>query len=174
MNNCKEIGVVNATELPVLDYASQADYFLAIADVVAPNQDEMVQTVALVPSEAVVPQGSNVNQFPLEANNSTLTVPAGQVVPAYIQPSGTTNSVMIADSASHCDFLVVSVEENIANGLAMCQSTGVLTFPQGHNYKVIGGQYYLSSTPGQVTTSASETGKKLFKAISRTQLLINM
>lgn len=173
MNTCNEIGITNAEDLNVVDYASQVDYFLGIGAMVNKHTDEMVQTAMLVPSEAVVPTGNNANQFTLEANNTTLSVPEGQVVPAYLQPGATINAVLMADSANHCDFLVIGVED-IANGLALCQSTGVLNFPAGHNYKVIGAQYYLSSTPGQVTTSASETGKKLFKVVSRTQLLINM
>lgn len=173
MNTCKEIGVVNSQDIPVLEYASQTDYFLTIGNVVSKNGGEMVDTIALVPTEAVVPQGSNANQFPLETNNTTLKVPEGQVVPAYVQ-AGATNAVLVADSAAHCDFLVISAEQNMANAIAMCQSTGVVQFPAGHAYKTVGIQYYLSSTPGQVTTDASQTGRKLFKVISRTQLLINM
>lgn len=169
MNNCNEIGVVNVEEIPVLEYASQADYFMGIAAVTSQQSGEVVQSAVLIPSEAVVPQGNSANQFPLEMNN-TLVVPTGQVVPAYVQQGSIPNTVLIADSSAHCDFLIVAID----NGVGICQSTGVLNFPMGHEYKVIGAQYYLSSTPGKVTTNASETGRKLFKAISRTQLLINM
>lgn len=170
MNNCNEIGIVNVEEIPVLEYASQADYLLGIASVVSKPDDAVVPSAVLIPAEAVVPQGNSANQFPLEMNNSTLTVPKGQVVPAYVKQGSIPEMVIVADSATHCDFLVVSVE----NGVGICQSTGVINFPMGHEYSVIGAQYYLSTTPGKVTTNASETGKKLFKAISRTQLLINM
>lgn len=170
MNTCHEIGVVNSNEIPVFEYASQVDYFMGIANMVNKHTEEMVQTAVLVPGGAVVPQGDNANQFPLEANNTTLSVPDGQVVPGYVSAGGATNSVMVADSTQHCDFLIVRV----VNGVATCQSTGIIRFPQGHQYQVVGAQYYLSSTPGQVTTDATQTGKKLFKVISRTQLLINM
>lgn len=170
MNTCKEIGIVNSDELPVLEYASQVDYFIGVANVVSEHTDEMVETITLVPSETVVPQGNGANQFPLEANNTALSVPTGQVVPAYVQPGTIPNVVAPANSASNCDFLVLSVD----NGLAMCQSTGIVNFPAGHEYKVIGAQYYLSSTAGQVTTDATQTGRKLFKVLSRTQLMINM
>ena len=170
MNTCKEIGIVNADELNVFEYASQVDYFLGVANVVSEHTDEMVETIVLVPSESVVPQGNSANQFPLEVNNASLSVPTGQVVPAYVQPGSIPNMVAPATSANNCDFLVLSVE----NGLATCQNTGIINFPNGHNYQVIGAQYYLSNTPGQVTTDATQTGRKLFKVVSRTQLMVNM
>ena len=169
-NTCREIGIVNGDELPVLEYASQLDYFIGIANIVVPQTQEMQESIVIVPSEAVVPQGNSANEFRLEANNPSLSVPTGQVVPAYVQPGSIPNMVAPATSANNCDFLVLSVE----NGLATCQNTGIINFPNGHKYQVIGAQYYLSNAIGQVTTDASQTGKKLFKVISRTQLMINM
>lgn len=170
INSCEQIGIQDATELNIMPFASAPDYFLAVDNVIDKQSGDIVPEIMLVQGQAVMPNGSSVNQFPLEANNPTLTVPEGQVVPAYVQAAQTNNAVLMADSAEHADFLVVSVEA----GLATCQSTGVIFFPQGHQYTVTGAQYYLSSTPGQVTTNSAETGRKLFKVISRTQLLINM
>lgn len=170
MKPCEQIGVQDASELAILPFTTAPDYFLVIDNVIDKQSGDIVPEIKLAQGQAVMPNGSSVNQFALEANNTTLTVPEGQVVPAYVQPAPVNNAVLIADSAEHADFLVVNVEA----GIATCQSTGVIFFPQGHEYKVIGAQYYLSSTAGQVTTDSTETGRKLFKVISPTQLLINI
>lgn len=171
MKSCNEIGIQDVTELDIDNLANLPDYLLGLRDVVDEHSGDMVTIATRVPTERLVPNGNNDNVFILETNNPDLTVPEGQVVPAYVIPGTVSNTVSPANSAAHTFFLMLGAE----SGLARCQNTGVAFFPNGHAYsKTIGVQYYLSSAAGHVTTDSTQTGKKLFIPLDGYQLLINM
>lgn len=171
MNNniCEQIGIQFANELPVDTLDSTVDYFLGLRTVVD-KDGQVVDQPVLVNGQSVIPNGKNANSFVLETNNTSLTVPEGQVVPCYLQNTGTELMIMPADVNHPADFLVYQIEGN----LARCQRNGVIVMGQPHAYTVYGAQYYLASESGQVTTSSEQTNQKLFKPVSNNQLMVNM
>lgn len=145
------------------------DYFFGIRSVVD-KDGQVVDQPVLVDGQSVIPNGTNANSFVLETNNPQLSVSAGQVLPCYLQNTGTTVMMMPADGTHPADFLVYQIEGN----LARCQRSGVIVMGQPHEYTVYAAQYYLATASGQVTTSASQTGQKLFKPVSNNQLMVTM
>lgn len=169
MNQCNQIGIQDVSELEVLGSTNNPDYVLGVQQILDDNSGNILNTMVKVPYAKIVPTGTNVNMFAIEANNPNLNVPEGQLVPAFVLNTGASNVVTQAGATHPADFLVVAVGES---GLAFCQSTGVVTIPSGTDY-IIGAQYYLA-TDGGVTTSSTQTGQKLFKPVSKYQLLINL
>lgn len=168
-NTCNTIGIQFANELPVDNLSSTVDYFFGIRSVVD-KDGQVVDQPVLVDGQSVIPNGTNANSFVLETNNPQLSVPEGQVLPCYLQNTGTTVMMMPADGTHPADFLVYQIDGN----LARCQRSGVIVMGQPHEYKVYAAQYYLATASGQVTTSASQTGQKLFKPVSNNQLMVTM
>lgn len=167
MNTCNAIGIQDVSELPVDTFTSVPDYFMGIREVIDEQSGNVLSMPVRVPGNAVLPNGTNANVFPLDTNNSALTVPEGQVLACYLQNAGYVNRILPADNDHPADFLVLGVNEA---GVAQCQSTGVAFIPTGHEYDIIAAQYYQNN--GVISTQSG--GQKLFKPISKYELLINL
>lgn len=165
---CEDIEVKDVSELPIDRFGKIPDYFFTIKTAIDETDGSTKYTPMLTPGDAIFPDGTLANLYPFETNNDSLSVPAGQVLPCYIENTGIKNVIYPADENHPADFLVTEIQA----GRAYCQFTGWVRIPSGHNY-IIGIPYYRSSTEGQVTTDASETGQFLFKAIDRYTLKAN-
>lgn len=169
MNNCKQIGVQQVSELPIDNLESTPDYFIAIREFVNDQTGQVDEAFTRVPGQRLLPSGNLDNVFGLEANNDSLAIPENQVLPVYVANEATQNVVYPAGANHPAMFLAFGT---YGVGQILGQSTGVLNITAGTDY-IVGAQYYLASDGG-VTTSASQTGQKLFIPISKTKLLINM
>lgn len=170
METCKQINIQEVGDVSITNTLNEADYVLGTKNILERESGNVLSIPVRIPTGMLVPTGNNNNIFAIEANNEELSVPATQVLPAYLLNTGTAVRVVPADATHPADFLVLKVEA----GMAYCQSTGVATIMGGHEYQVIGAEYYQSKDAGQVTTSSAETGRKLFKPVSKYQLLINL
>lgn len=128
-----------------------------------------------LPMRRLTPGGTlQSNTHSVAGNGYSGTVPAGQVIPAFVTPSGG-NPITLAsaEDATHlADFLVLSKDDNIA-GNYIVQNSGFYVFPEGHGYAV-GLQYYLSNTTGQVSTTPGTKSQKLFRVIDAVTISINI
>lgn len=173
-NDCnKSCGFVTEVqelaELPIDNLPTPVDYFLTERAVLDESTGKVLHTITRLAGNKVIPNGNLANTFTLDSNNPDLTIPEGQVVPCYVRNNGATNTVYVAGSNNPAVFLAVGTYGD----LLLCQSSGVVNILGGHNY-IIGVDYYTSSTAGQVTTNATETGQYLFTPVSDTQLVLNI
>lgn len=166
---CEQMEVQELAELPVDDFVGLPDYFLVERAILDDNTGKVLHTITRLPANRVIPNGNNANLFTLDPNNTTLNIQPGQVLPAYVQNEGTMNVVYPADANHKAQFLVVGTY----GALILCQGSGVVNLLEGHEY-IIGATYYTSSTAGEVTTSASQTGQAVFVPLSSTKLLIKL
>lgn len=165
-NACtKNVAVMNINDLPIDNLESIPDFYLAIRTYPDQETGDVVSTFTRVPGTKVTPTGNLDNVFSLQGGEQMVTIPDNQVVPAYVQNNGGINQTLPA-SGNNAMFLLIGTYGN----MYLCQNTGVINMVNGHNY-IVGQQYYLSTTAGQVSTSGTQ---KLFIPISQTKLLINM
>lgn len=164
----KPYTITHVSELDVDNLATPVDYFLGVRTVLDPALGVKVATPVRVPGARVMPTGSLANVVAIEANNTAVSVPEGQVRAGYIdvQPGG--NIVRYAGKGHKAMFLMVS---EYGEGKVLIQTTGFLTIPEGHRY--IPGQQYYVDADGQPTTNSATTGQKLFMPINDTVLSIN-
>lgn len=155
-------------ELPVDTLASLPDYFLAERDVKDEATGNIVRSIVRVPTAKLFPHANMDNVFALEMNNTAMTVPEGQVRAVYVRNAGNAYVLDYAD-ATHRPFVLAIGRLN--DELMLCQNSGVVNIPEGHDY-VIGQQYYVGENGEPVTSSAS--GYKLFTPINGTQLAIEL
>ena len=155
-------------ELPVDTLASLPDYFLAERDVKDKATGNIVRSIVRVPSGKIFPHANMDNVFALEMNNTAMTVPEKQVRAVYIRNAGNTY-VMDYASAQHKPFVLAIGAIN--EELMLCQNSGIVNIPEGHNYN-IGQQYYVGDNGEPVTNNAS--GYKLFIPLNSTQLAVNL
>lgn len=155
-------------ELPVDTLASLPDYFLAERDVLDEATGNTVRSIVRVPAGKLFPHANMDNVFALEMNNTAMTVPEKQVRAVYIRNAGNAYVMDYAD-ATHRPFVLAL--NRINDDLMLCQSSGVVNIPEGHDY-IIGQQYYVGENGEPVTSNAS--GYKLFTPLSNTQLAINL
>lgn len=169
MKECnKPYTITHVADLDIDDLATIPDYFLGIRAVESPSDGNTVYTPVRVPGARVMPTGNLANVTALDTNNAALEVPDKQVLAGYydVQPGG--NVMKLADSSHAASFLMIG---NYTNGKMLVQTTGFLTFPQGHNY-IVEQQYYLGED-GQPVTDNTVTGQKLFKPLDEYTLNIN-
>lgn len=169
MNNCnKPYTITHVADLDIDDLATIPDYFLGVRAVESPSDGNTIYTPVRIPGARVMPTANLANVVAIDANNPSLVIPDGQVVGGYIdaQPGG--NIVKQADVNHPATFLIV---DNYTNGKVLIQSTGFLTFPQGHSY-IIPTQYYVGED-GFPTTDATITGQKLFMPLDDSTLMVN-
>lgn len=166
---CNQIEVQELAELPIDNLASIPDYFLVERVVLDESTGKALHSITRLAGNKVIPNGNLANTFTLDSNNPDLTIPEGQVVPCYVRNNGATNTVYTASNTNPAVFLAVGTYGD----LLLCQSSGVVNILGGHNY-IIGVDYFTSSTPGQVTTDATQTGQYLFTPVSQTQLVLNI
>lgn len=165
----EEIGVVDLQALPIDNLESLPDEILAIREIVEQDGSGNVSHVFVrVPATKLFPSAANANLFTLETNNPMLTVEEAQPLPAYVSNEGNQLVVMPAKGNRKAQFMVIAVED----GIALCQSNGVLNTLGGNRYNA-GSKYYLA-TEGGVTTDPSQTGQVLFTCLGKTKLLINI
>ena len=169
MKECnKPYTITHIADLDIDDLATTPDYFLGIRAVESPTDGNTIYTPVRVPGARVMPTGNLANVTALTSNNTALEVPEKQVLAGYYdaQPGG--NVMKLADSTHPAMFLMIG---NYTNGKILVQTTGFLTFPQGHMYIPLQ-QYYLGNN-GQPVTDSSITGQKLFFVLDDYTLNIN-
>lgn len=166
---CETMEVQQLADLPIDNLESVPDYFLTERTVIDQSTGELLHSITRTPGNRVLPNGNLDNVFTLDANNADLVIPEGQVVPCYIQNTGTSNAVYKAGKGHQAQFFAIGTYGD----LLLCQACGVINVLAGTQY-LVGVPYYLSNTDGEVTTSPNETGQYLFTAISPTKLLLNI
>ena len=169
MKECnKPYTITHIADLDIDDLATIPDYFLGIRAVESPTDGNTIYTPVRVPGARVMPTGNLANVTAITTNNTALEIPENQVLAGYIdvQPGG--NVMKLADENHPADFLMIG---NYTNGKMLIQTTGFLTFPQGHQYIKLQ-QYYLGDN-GEPVTDATITGQKLFKPLDEYTLSVN-
>lgn len=169
MKECnKPYTITHVADLDIDDLATVPDYFLGIRAVESPTDGNTIYTPVRVPGARVMPTGNLANVAAMASNNPALEIPEKQVLAGYYdaQPGG--NVMRLADSTHSAMFLMIG---NYANEKILIQTTGFLTFPQGHQYIPLQ-QYYLGED-GQPVTDSSITGQKLFIPLDDYTLNIN-
>ena len=169
MKECnKPYTITHVADLDIDDLATVPDYFLGIRAVESPTDGNTIYTPVRVPGARVMPTGNLANVTAMASNNPALEIPEKQVLAGYYdtQPGG--NVMRLADSTHPAMFLMIG---NYANEKILIQTTGFLTFPQGHQYIPLQ-QYYLGED-GQPVTDSSITGQKLFIPLDDYTLNIN-
>lgn len=162
---CTDIEVQELSELPVDNLDTLPDFVLTERTVLDESTGKVLHALTRTPTNTLIPNGNYANCFTLDGNNPDLVITPNQPLPAYIQNNGATNVVYAADANHKADFLVVGT----VGDLLLCQNCGVVNTLGGNTY-IAGATYYLSSTAGEVTTDASQTGQALFKVFSSTKL----
>lgn len=169
MKECnKPYTITHIADLDIDDLATIPDYFIGVRAVESLTDGNTIYTPVRIPGARVMPTGNLANVTALASNNPTLEIPENQVLAGYYnaQPGG--NIMTLADATHPAMFLMVG---NYANGKILVQTTGFLTFPQGHQYIPLQ-QYYLGDN-GQPVTDSSITGQKLFIPLDEYTLNIN-
>lgn len=166
---CSEIEVQELAELPIDNLASLPEFILTERTVLDESTGKVLHTLTRTPTQTLIPNGNLANKFTLDPNNPSLNVQANQPLPAYVSNEGTMNVILPADANHPAHFFVTGM----VGDLAECQADGVIYTLEGNEY-IPGATYYLSNTPGEVTTDATQTGQKLFYCLSNTKLLIEL
>lgn len=164
----KPYTITHVADLDIDDLATIPDYFLGIRAVESPTDGNTIYTPVRVPGARVMPTGNLANVTAMTTNNTALEVPENQVLAGYYdaQPGG--NVMKLADNAHRAMFIMIG---NYTNGKILIQTTGFLTFPQGHQYIPLQ-QYYLGEN-GEPVTDQDITGQKLFYVLDDNTLNIN-
>lgn len=166
---CTKIEVAEICELPIDNLASLPDYILTERAIIDESTGKVMHTITRTPTATLIPNGNNANLFTLDGNNPTIEPIEGQPIPAYVQNEGSRNVVFPADATHPAHFFIVGK----LGDLLLCQASGVINTLGGNSY-IPGATYYRSSTAGEVTTNASQTGQKLFYVASNTKLIIEL
>lgn len=165
MNCNKPVKVEYIGDMPIDNLESLPDYILAERDVEDPSDGNVIRSMVRVPAKKLFPQGNMDNLFSIEANNEAIVVPENEVRACRITAIQGVATVEYADATHPAQFFALGEQ----GGMLICQNTGVINIPNGHDY-VLSAQYYTSADGVPVTDPAS--GDKLFIPISRTKLLI--
>lgn len=169
MNNCnKPYTITHVADLDIDDLATIPDYFLGIRAVESPSDGNTIYTPVRVPGARVMPTGNLANVTALDTNNPDLVVPEKQVRAGYMDPQPGGNIMKLSDANHRAMFLMIG---NYTNGKMLIQTTGFLTFPNGHGY-IVPTQYYADEN-GLPTTDATITGQKLFMPLDDHVLNVN-
>lgn len=170
MKECnKPYTITSVADLDIDDLATTPDYFLGIRAVESPTDGNTIYTPVRVPGARVMPTGNLANVIAMTSNNPSLEIPEKQALAGYYdaQPGG--NIMKLADSTHAAQFLMLG---NYTNGKILIQTTGFLTFPQGHNYIPLV-DYWLGEN-GQPVTDSSITGQHLFVPLDDHTLSIDL
>lgn len=166
-NPCNNIEVEELGQLPIDTLDSTPDYFLTERAVLDESTGKVLHSLTRTPGDKVLGSGDLANKFLLDGNNPTIEPVEGQPIPAYVANEGVKNVVYPANANHHARFFVVGK----LGDYLVCQNSGVIQTLGGNQY-IPGADYYLSSTPGEVTTNSGETGQLLFNVLSNTKLAI--
>lgn len=155
--------------VPLDTLATLPDYILAERDVEDVTTGNIARTFVRVPAQKLFPNGNYANVAAIQANNTAIDVPEGQVRAGYVANEGSANIVKYADENHAPIFLMLG----FSTDLLLVQSTGIVNILEGHDY-IVGAQYYAAADgTGEPVTDAT-SGQKLFIPISSTQLAINL
>ena len=140
------------------------EYLLGERDVEDELSGDTIRSLVRIPTNKILPDGDR-NVFSLPASD-TVVIPENQVRGGifYNNEAVYNNS----DIEGNAMFIMIG---NVGDKV-LAQRTGVVTFPNGHEY-IVGQQYYASDDDGEPTTN-SYSNLRLFVPISSTQLLVNM
>lgn len=163
----KNVEVQYLGELPIDTLEAIPDFILAERDIEDGATGNIVRSITRVPGAKLFPNTNMDNVFALEPNNEAIEVPENQVRACFVQNQGVVNMMQYADSTHPAVFLAVG---EIAD-MVLCQCSGVVNLPMGHNY-IIGMQYYVGAN-GEPTTDPT-SGQKLFVPVSNTKLVVNL
>lgn len=166
---CNQMEVQELAELPIDNLETVPDYFLTERTVLDETTGKVLHSITRTPGNRVVPTGNLQNVFTLDPGIDGWNVDTSLPVPAYVQNNGSNNQVLQAGSGHRAQFMVIGQ----LGDLLLCQSIGVLSILEGHQF-IPGAKYYTSNVQGQVTTDASQTGQYLFTVVSDTKLLLNV
>ena len=128
-----------------------------------------------LPLDRVTPGGTfQTNTYSLTGNGAVITVPDKQVVPAFV---GSTLPHLLtqADASAavtKARVLILGVDPNDSTRYIV-QASGFYSFPVNHAY-IIGYQYYLSDTTGQVSTTPGTINQPLFYVVDQKTIQINL
>lgn len=169
MKECnKPYTITHVADLDIDDLATVPDYFLGVREVESPNDGNTIYTPVRIPGARVMPTGNLANITAIATNNTALEIPENQILGGYLdaQPGGN----VMKPAGEHHPAMFIMVK-NYANGKMLIQTTGFLTFPNGHRYIPLQ-QYYLGED-GQPVTDSTITGQKLFFPLDDYTLNIN-
>lgn len=166
--NCNQpIETTYLGDLPIDTLDALPDFFIVERDIYDETTGNTTRTLTRVPSKKILPNGNFDNIAFIEANNTAIEVPEGQVRGGYIKNEGSRMVMHFADLDTAPDFLILGKRA----GLIMIQNTGFLHILGGHDYII--GQDYYQGRNGEPTTD-NTSGKKLFKPLSRTILAVKL
>ena len=170
MNDCTTpIKTEYIGDVPLDVLADLPDYFLAERDVEDVTTGNIARTLVRVPAQKLFPQGNYANVAAIQANNTSIDIPEGQVRAGYVANEGSANIAKYADATHAPIFLMLG----FSTDLLLVQSTGIVNILEGHDY-IVGAQYYNSTDGSGEPTTDATSGQKLFIPISSTQLAINL
>lgn len=155
--------------VPLDTLATLPDYILAERDVEDVTTGNIARTFVRVPAQKLFPNGNYANVAAIQANNTAIDVPEGQVRAGYVANEGSANIVKYADENHAPIFLMLG----FSTDLLLVQSTGIVNILEGHDY-IVGAQYYASADGTGEPVTDPTSGQKLFIPISSTQLAINI
>lgn len=165
--NCNQnIKTEYIANVPIDSLASLPDFILAERDVEDVTTGNIARTFVRVPAQKLFPQGNWANIAPIQANNTAITIPDGEVRAGYVGGDGVTR---YADENHAPTFLMVG----FMTDLLLTQCAGTIVIPEGHPY-VIGAQYYAAADGSGEPVTDPTSGQKLFTVASNTQLNINL
>lgn len=155
--------------VPLDTLATLPDYILAERDVEDVTTGNIARTFVRVPAQKLFPNGNYANVAAIQANNTAIDVPEGQVRAGYVANEGSANIVKYADENHAPIFLMLG----FSTDLLLVQSTGIVNILEGHDY-IVGAQYYAAADGTGEPVTDPTSGQKLFIPISSTQLAINI
>jgi hypothetical protein len=156
-------------DVPIDSLATLPDFMLAERDVEDVTTGNIVRTLVRVPSQKLFPQGNYANVAAIQANNTSIIIPDGEVRAGYVSNQGSVAMAKYADNDHAPMFLMLG----FSTDLLLVQNTGIVNILEGHPY-IIGTQYYVSMDGTGEPVTDPTSGKKLFVPISSTQLAINL
>jgi len=152
--------------VPIDNLADLPDFILAERDVEDPTTGNIARTFVRVPAEKLFPNGNYANVAAIQANNTAINIPEGEVRAGYVGGDGVTR---YADADHAPMFLMIG----FLTDLLLTQHDGTVNIPTGHSY-ILGAQYYAAADGSGEPVTDATSGQKLFQVISGTQLNVNI
>lgn len=167
--NHKDIKTQYIGDVQIDMLSTLPEFLLGERDVEDELSGDTVRSLVRVPTSRIVADDGNTFQIDL-GNNEDINVPAGQVRAGFLYYDGDYVSVQYGYSefVPCAQFLIIKQEGKIIT----CQRSGVVKFPEGHEYTP-GMQYFLDgANDGVPSTDAGVY--TLFVPINGNELLIDM
>ena len=154
-------------DLPIDTLESLPDYFITERDVLDELTGNTVRSLIRTPAAKLFPTANMDNVYALEPNNDAIVIPENQVRACYVVDTGSAVVMRFTDNTHPAMFLAIGH----VSDLILCQNSGVINIPEGHDY-IVGAQYYAG--PDGVPATNMTDAQKIFIPISRTKLLVNI